>query len=136
MAIPSNIDNFKLKYREIPKVLDLMLVLVEVYNLLIVLTTFGLFCFYSLSVVVTHIDGGNHLTDFIKSQLIKISVTIRIADNCTHNSQSTHMKQSKIYFCAIELYLLVYHACFQDSKLCLLAANDKLDSKYFGILER
>jgi hypothetical protein len=36
MAIPSNIDNFKLKYREIPKVLDLMLVLVEVYNLLIV----------------------------------------------------------------------------------------------------
>jgi hypothetical protein len=40
MAIPSNIDNFKLKYREIPKVLDLMLVLVEVYNLLIVMTFF------------------------------------------------------------------------------------------------
>lgn len=40
MAIPSNIDNFKSKYREIPKVLDLMLVLVEVYNLLIVMTFF------------------------------------------------------------------------------------------------
>jgi hypothetical protein len=29
------------------------------------------------------------------------------------------------YFCAIVLYLLVY----QDGKLCLLVANDKLDGK-------
>jgi outer membrane lipopolysaccharide assembly protein LptE/RlpB len=26
-------------------------------------------------------------------------------------------------------YLLVYHVCFQDGKLCLLVANDKLDGK-------
>jgi hypothetical protein len=42
----------------------------------------------------------------------------------------------KKFFCAIELYLLVYHVCFQDSKLCLLVAYNKLDSKYFGVLER
>jgi hypothetical protein len=34
-----------------------------------------------------------------------------------------------IYFCAIVLYLVVYHVCFQDGKLCLLVANDKLDGK-------
>jgi hypothetical protein len=34
-------------------------------------------------------------------------------------------------FCAIVLYLLVYHVCFQDGKLCLRVANDKLDGKYF-----
>jgi hypothetical protein len=33
------------------------------------------------------------------------------------------------YFCAIVLYLVVYHVCFQDGKLCLLVANDKLDGK-------
>jgi hypothetical protein len=32
-------------------------------------------------------------------------------------------------FCAIVLYLVVYHVCFQDGKLCLLVANDKLDGK-------
>jgi hypothetical protein len=32
-------------------------------------------------------------------------------------------------FCAIVLYLVVYHVCFQDGKLCLLDANDKLESK-------
>jgi hypothetical protein len=32
-------------------------------------------------------------------------------------------------FCAIVLYLVVYHICFQDGKLCLLVANDKLDGK-------
>jgi hypothetical protein len=42
----------------------------------------------------------------------------------------------KNFFCAIELYLLVYHVSFQESKLCLQVANDKLDSKYFGVLER
>jgi hypothetical protein len=34
-----------------------------------------------------------------------------------------------IIFCAIVLYLVVYHICFQDGKLCLLVANDKLDGK-------
>jgi hypothetical protein len=34
-----------------------------------------------------------------------------------------------ILFYAIVLYLLVYHVCFQDGKLCLLGANDKLDGK-------
>jgi hypothetical protein len=34
-----------------------------------------------------------------------------------------------IHFCAIVLYLLVYHVSFQDGKLCLLVANDKLDGK-------
>jgi hypothetical protein len=33
------------------------------------------------------------------------------------------------FFCAIVLYLVVYHVCFQDGKLCLLVANDKLDGK-------
>jgi hypothetical protein len=33
------------------------------------------------------------------------------------------------FFCAIILYLLIYHVCFQDGKLCLLVANDKLDGK-------
>jgi hypothetical protein len=33
------------------------------------------------------------------------------------------------YFCAIVRYLLVYHVRFQDGKLCLLVANDKLDGK-------
>jgi hypothetical protein len=32
-------------------------------------------------------------------------------------------------FCAIVLHLVVYHVCFQDGKLCLLVANDKLDGK-------
>jgi ABC-type Co2+ transport system permease subunit len=32
-----------------------------------------------------------------------------------------------LFFCAIVLYLVVYHVCFQDGKLCLLVANDKLD---------
>jgi hypothetical protein len=36
---------------------------------------------------------------------------------------------SKLNFCAIVLYLVVYHVCFQDGKLCLLVANDKLDGK-------
>jgi hypothetical protein len=36
---------------------------------------------------------------------------------------------SKILFCAIVLYLVVYYVCFQDGKLCLLVANDKLDGK-------
>jgi hypothetical protein len=44
--------------------------------------------------------------------------------------QIKHMSERrKIPFCAILLYLLVYHVCFQDGKLCLLVANDKLDSK-------
>jgi hypothetical protein len=33
------------------------------------------------------------------------------------------------FFCAIVLYLVVYHVCFQDGKLCLPVANDKLDGK-------
>jgi hypothetical protein len=32
-------------------------------------------------------------------------------------------------FCAIVLYLFVYYVCFQDGKLSLLVANDKLDGK-------
>jgi hypothetical protein len=39
------------------------------------------------------------------------------------------LSNAKIRFCAIVPYLLVYHVCFQDGKLCLLIANDKLDSK-------
>jgi hypothetical protein len=39
------------------------------------------------------------------------------------------MKREQIFFCAIVLYLVVYHVCFQDGKLCLLVANDKLDGK-------
>jgi hypothetical protein len=31
-----------------------------------------------------------------------------------------------LLFCAIVLHLLVYHGCFQDGKLCLFVANDKL----------
>jgi hypothetical protein len=34
-----------------------------------------------------------------------------------------------LLFCAIVLYLLVYHVCCQDGKLCLLVANGKLDGK-------
>jgi hypothetical protein len=37
--------------------------------------------------------------------------------------------QRTIHFCAIVLYVPVYHVCFQDGKLCLLVANDKLDGK-------
>jgi hypothetical protein len=33
------------------------------------------------------------------------------------------------FFCAAVLYLLVYYVWFQDGKLCLLVANDKLDGK-------
>jgi hypothetical protein len=36
---------------------------------------------------------------------------------------------SKQLFCAIVLYLLVYHVCCQNGKLCLLVVNDKLDGK-------
>jgi hypothetical protein len=39
------------------------------------------------------------------------------------------IKNKNYYFCAIVLYLVVYHVCFQDGKLCLLVANDKLDGK-------
>jgi type IV secretory pathway VirB3-like protein len=39
------------------------------------------------------------------------------------------LREKKLLFCAIVLYLVVYHVCFQDGKLCLLVANDKLDSK-------
>jgi hypothetical protein len=38
-------------------------------------------------------------------------------------------RSTKRPFCAIVLYLVVYHVCFQDGKLCLLVANDKLDGK-------
>jgi hypothetical protein len=40
-----------------------------------------------------------------------------------------YVDQLKARFCAIVLYLVVYHVCFQDGKLCLLVANDKLDGK-------
>jgi hypothetical protein len=42
---------------------------------------------------------------------------------------STLLILVKFCFCAIVLYLVVYHVCFQDGKLCLLVANDKLDGK-------
>jgi hypothetical protein len=38
-------------------------------------------------------------------------------------------QEHSFIFCAIVLYLVVYHVCFQDGKLCLLVANDKLDGK-------
>jgi hypothetical protein len=44
-------------------------------------------------------------------------------------SQTVEKVVKKIFFCAIVLYLVVYHVCFQDGKLCLLVANDKLDGK-------
>jgi hypothetical protein len=48
----------------------------------------------------------------------------------THAVKSPPRKRNrKILFCAIVLYLVVYHVCFQDGKLCLLVANDKLDGK-------
>jgi hypothetical protein len=53
--------------------------------------------------------------------------------NCV-NSIDSSLKSSlekilNLRFCAIVLYLVVYHVCFQDGKLCLLVANDKLDGK-------
>jgi hypothetical protein len=42
---------------------------------------------------------------------------------------STYLTKAINIFCAIVLYLVVYHVCFQDGKLCLLVANDKLDGK-------
>jgi hypothetical protein len=46
--------------------------------------------------------------------------------HCLHRSFES---LNKFIFCAIVLYLVVYHVCFQDGKLCLLVANDKLDGK-------
>jgi hypothetical protein len=46
-----------------------------------------------------------------------------------YNLVQLYSISTKIIFCAIVLYLVVYHVCFQDGKLCLLVANDKLDGK-------
>jgi hypothetical protein len=53
--------------------------------------------------------------------------------SCSFNQLCIVHKLLKSYenkfFCAIVLYLVVHHVCFQDGKLCLLVANDKLDGK-------
>jgi hypothetical protein len=59
--------------------------------------------------------GFRYYTGFIKMRL--------------ENLNSVRPHQNKLLFCAIVLYLVVYHVCFQDGKLCLLVANDKLDGK-------
>jgi hypothetical protein len=47
----------------------------------------------------------------------------------TGSRESLRGEIHKLGFCAIVLCLLVYHVCFQDGKLCLLVANEKLDGK-------
>jgi hypothetical protein len=49
--------------------------------------------------------------------------------NNNNNSRSYNQDGLNLSFCAIVLYLVVYHVCFQNGKLCLLVANDKLDGK-------
>jgi hypothetical protein len=56
-----------------------------------------------------------------------------ISDLCKEFKKPRRTKINKVEqivnFCAIVLYLVVYHVCFQDGKLCLPVANDKLDGK-------
>jgi hypothetical protein len=59
----------------------------------------------------------------------KQAYLLDIAVPNSHNITQTYNTKINKYFCAIVLYLVVYHVCFQDGKLCLLVANDKLDGK-------
>jgi hypothetical protein len=59
----------------------------------------------------------------------KQAYLLDIAVPNSHNITQTYNTKINKYFCAIVLYLVVYHVYFQDGKLCLLVANDKLDGK-------
>jgi hypothetical protein len=48
----------------------------------------------------------------------------KMAHACQKRPNLHTNSSNKLLFCAIVLYLLVYHVCFQDGKLCLLVAND------------
>jgi hypothetical protein len=73
--------------------------------------------------------------------MTNVNDNVRISDNIGVVASSSSKQLSSIrtlslpffilniLFCAIVLYLLVYHVCFQDGTLCLLVANDKLDGK-------
>jgi hypothetical protein len=63
-----------------------------------------------------------------KSRLFK-NETVLVIVVQKQNIQNFCGHPENIFFCAIVLYLVVYHVCFQDGKLCLLVANDKLDGK-------
>jgi hypothetical protein len=57
-----------------------------------------------------------------------------LCKSCYHIFWRTVVTGNKTFFeiigiCAIVFYLVVYHVCFQDGKLCLPVANDKLDGK-------
>jgi hypothetical protein len=58
-----------------------------------------------------------------------LPVMIRPIDVGSSTKCVSLQKRLKCFFCGIVLYLVVYHVCFQDGKLCLLVANDKLDGK-------
>jgi hypothetical protein len=64
------------------------------------------------------------------NQILTVIAVIRIQNlRQAFISKSHNLMSRNVNFCAIVLYLVVYHVCFQDGKLCLLVANDKLDGK-------
>jgi hypothetical protein len=67
------------------------------------------------------------LTVAIGNCMVKVVPPVNFCSD--ENIQTIFGTKLEDFFCAIVLNLVVYHVCFQDGKLCLLVANDKLDGK-------
>jgi hypothetical protein len=79
-----------------------------------------------LKVVIDLVISISKVDIITTSEFLHSNQNPRIQTSCERFEDAKSCKPS---FCAIVLYLVVYHVCFQDGKLCLLVANDKLDGK-------